>query len=136
MKKILVVDDCSSIRAYLKKLAWQWDFDVIATEDGNVALEEMQKEDAPKILFIDWMMPIMDGMELIRKIRALPTDTTRYIIVMTAKSEPKDIEEGFAAGADDYLIKPLDQNELRARIGEAERVIFREELIKKAVASR
>ena len=98
MKKILVVDDCSSIRAYLKKLAWLWNFDVVATDDGNVALEEMKKDDAPQILFIDWMMPIMDGMELIKRIREQQTDKMRYIISHDCKKRSQRHRRRFRNG--------------------------------------
>ncbi len=133
MRKILIVDDCSSIRAFLKKLAWKWDIEAIAVGNGEEALEEMSKPDAPQILFVDWIMPGMDGLELIRQIREKQADKVNYIIMMTAKNGAEDIEAGFAAGADDYLIKPLDQNELRARFGEGEKVIFRAESIAEAI---
>ncbi|QEG21788.1 response regulator [Mariniblastus fucicola] len=132
MSKILAVDDCSSTRAYLKKLGWKWNIEFVAVENGEDALAELEKPDAPQILLVDWVMPGMQGDELIRHIRSQETDTLRYIIMMTAKNKTEDIEGAFAAGADDYMIKPLDPNEIRARLGEGERVLFRDQSINEA----
>jgi len=131
--KILVVDDCSSIRALLKKLGWKWDIDVIAVESSNEAIVELSKPDSPQILMVDWMMPGMDGVELVSHVRSELSERLRYIIMMTAKNQPEDIEAAFAAGIDDYMIKPLDPNEIRARLGEGERVLFRDQSINEAL---
>jgi len=133
MSKILVVDDCSTSRAFLKKLGWKWGIDVIAVESGYEAIAEIEKPDSPQILLVDWVMPGMDGVELVNQIRANHNDRLRYIIMMTAKNTPEDIEAAFAAGADDYMIKPLDQNEIRARLGEGERVLYRDQSINEAI---
>jgi DNA-binding response OmpR family regulator len=132
MNKLLAIDDCSSIRAFLKKLAWQWDIETISVDNGRDALTILAQPDAPQILMVDWMMPGMDGLELIRRVRRMPTDKPRYIIVMTAKTGVSDVEEAFEAGADDFMPKPLRKEELRLRLDEAQRVLDREETVAKA----
>ncbi|MEI7672766.1 MAG: response regulator transcription factor, partial [Deltaproteobacteria bacterium] len=76
----------------------------------------------PRVAILDWMMPIMDGIEVCRRIRALKTDRPPYIIMLTTRTEKVDIVAGLEAGADDYLIKPCALDELRARVGVARRV--------------
>ena len=131
--KILVVDDCASIRAYLKKLCFKWDLEVIAVESGREAIDELSKPDSPQILLVDWVMPGMDGVELVSHIRRELSEKLRYIIMMTARNKPEDIENAFAAGIDDFMTKPLDPNEIRARFGEAERVLYRDQSIDEAI---
>lgn len=134
MKKILAVDDCSTIRVFLRKLGRDWQMELIDVESGKEALAIMEQPDSPQILLVDLMMPEMDGLELIRRIRQMKSRTPRYIIVMTAKTGFEGVEEAFEAGADDFLSKPLDREELKVRIAEATRVLERDESISKALS--
>src|SRR2546425_279972 len=114
--KILIAEDDPVSRCFLEVTLVKWGYEVIATCDGNQAWEAFQCE-APAIAILDWMMPGIDGIEVCRRVRAfespmLPT----YLIMLTAKSETLDIVAGLCAGADDYITKPFNRQELHARI--------------------
>lgn len=113
--KILIAEDDPVSRCFLEVTLVKWGYEVITTRDGTQAWEVLQGE-APTIAILDWMMPGMDGAQVCRRVRAIDTTTPTYIIMLTAKSEKEDIVEGLAAGADDYVTKPFDRQELHARI--------------------
>ncbi len=93
------------------------------TTDGLQALEVLKKPDAPSLAILDWMMPGLDGSQVCLKARELAGDRTLYMILLTAKGRKEDIVEGLTAGADDYVIKPFDRSELKARINAGERIL-------------
>jgi diguanylate cyclase (GGDEF)-like protein len=90
--------------------------EVVETSNGAEAWREFQKPDAPDLAVLDWMMPKMDGLDVVRKVRDLQTQRPPYIIILTSKGEKADIVTGLNAGANDYLAKPFDIGELRARV--------------------
>lgn len=114
--KILIADDGLTSRTMLQAVINKWGHEAITAADGNEAWAIMQKDNAPKLLILDWMMPGMNGLEICRKLRSKKTLEAFYIILLTSKSNPQDIAEGLEAGADDYISKPFDNYELRARI--------------------
>ncbi len=114
--KILIAEDDKTSRNLLTVVLTKQGHEVVATVNGAEAWQAMQQPDAPRLAILDWMMPEMDGPEVVRRIRALQTEQPPYIIMLTAKSEKADIIAGLDAGADDYLAKPFDPGELRARI--------------------
>ncbi|NLX99484.1 MAG: hybrid sensor histidine kinase/response regulator [Rhodopirellula sp.] len=120
--QILVADDSLVMRRLLCACLQKWDYDVVAVEDGAQAWQRFQEGQFPLII-TDWLMPAMDGLELIRRIRACELDHYVYIILLTAKSEKEDLVVAMEAGADDFLAKPFDTGELRVRIREGERII-------------
>jgi two-component system, cell cycle response regulator len=83
----------------------------------------LQQPDAPSLVILDWMMPEMDGTEVVRRVRALETDRPPYILMLTSRGEKADIIAGLEAGANDYLAKPVDPGELRARIEVGRRMV-------------
>jgi diguanylate cyclase (GGDEF)-like protein len=89
---------------------------VIAAENGAKAWEILQQENAPDLLILDWMMPGIDGLELCRRIRERQRSPYQYILLVTGKDDKQDVVKGLEAGADDYLTKPFDSGELRARV--------------------
>jgi DNA-binding response OmpR family regulator len=97
--------------------------EVIETTNGSETFEQLQKPDAPGIAIIDWMMPVMDGLEVVHRIRLVLSSRPCYIILLIAKSEKTDIIKGLSAGADDYISKPFDTGELFARIEVGRRLI-------------
>jgi phosphoserine phosphatase RsbU/P len=113
--KILIAEDDPVSRCLLEVTLTKSGFDVISTSDGHQALEVLQSQE-PAIAILDWMMPGLDGAEVCRRTRAVPTATPTYLILLTAKSEKEDIVEGLDAGADDYITKPFNRVELNARI--------------------
>lgn len=120
--KILVVEDSLLMRRLLCKHLQQWHYEVLEAEDGRQAWELLQAQSVPLVLS-DWIMPEMDGLELIRRIRARERPEYVYIILLTSKSEKEDLVRAMEAGADDFLVKPVDPEELRVRVREGERII-------------
>jgi phosphoserine phosphatase RsbU/P len=120
---ILIAEDDLTSRTVLTALLQKQGHQVLATEDGGQAWEKMQLADRPSMAILDWMMPVMDGPELCRRIRTLSADLPPYIILLTTRSEKRDIVAGLQAGADDYITKPYDPGELEARVGVGQRML-------------
>lgn len=114
--KILIADDDVTSRLVLTGVLKRHGHEVVATVDGAEAWETMQGPDAPKLAILDWMMPGLAGVDVCRRVRTLQSDQPPYIIILTSKDEKADIVAGLDAGADDYLAKPFDPGELRARV--------------------
>jgi phosphoserine phosphatase RsbU/P len=113
--RILIAEDDPVSRCVLQATLVKSGYDVTVACDGHEAWQALEG-DAPAIAILDWMMPGIDGVELCRRVRAIPTTTPTYLILLTAKSESGDIVQGLDAGADDYVTKPFDRQELQARI--------------------
>jgi signal transduction histidine kinase len=124
--KILIVEDDFISRNMLKKMLVEMDHEVIETENGSQAWDYIEKSPV-KFVISDWMMPEMDGLELCRKIRSHGFKGYIYIIILTAKDNKNDLVDVFKAGADDYIAKPFDPEELRARVMTGVRVVRLEE---------
>ena len=114
--KILTAEDDSTSRRVLENVLPKWGYDVVSVSNGKQALAKLQEKDAPRLVVLDWMMPEMDGLEVCRRVRQADGAETMYIILLTARRDKNDIVEGLGAGADDYISKPFDIHELRARI--------------------
>jgi two-component system cell cycle response regulator len=121
--RVLVVDDdpvtCSALNGLLRKRGYE----VIVANDGARAYEILQEPDAPSLAIIDWMMPGLDGIELCRKLRSLPSFAYTYIVMLSGRTDKEDFLAGLEAGADDYVGKPFDIDELHARIRAGQRVL-------------
>jgi DNA-binding response OmpR family regulator len=122
MNVLLVEDDAVSQRilaAYFTK--WGYDFELVA--DGEAAWQLLEKQDFP-IVVTDWLMPRLDGVELIRRIRSSRSRPGyTYVILLTGQSDKEHLVAAMDAGADDFLAKPFDRDELRVRVREGERVV-------------
>jgi len=121
--KILIAEDEIISRKILENTLKKHGQDVITTCNGVEAWQALQNKNAPKLAILDWMMPEMDGLELCRKIRNESGNQPIYIILLTAKGQQEDIVEGLRAGADDYITKPFNNNELLARTQAGIRII-------------
>lgn len=121
--KLLIVDDDATSRMLLEAMLPTWKYECVLAEDGEVGWECMKVDKPPCFLFIDWEMPKMSGIELIRRIRQQQTDNPPYIILLTARNETADIVKGLNSGANDYVIKPFNKAELSARIDVGFRVL-------------
>lgn len=121
--RILIAEDDFTSRSLLIAVLMKYGHEVVATCDGVEAWSAIQRPDAPRLLILDWMMPNMNGIEVCRNIRAEQTDQTPYIIMLTALCDKKHMITALDAGANDYIVKPFDQTELRARIAVGERII-------------
>lgn len=114
----------------LRSMLTKWGYEAVITRDGNEAWELMQSEDSPRMAILDWMMPGMDGLELCRRIRAAADEAYTYILLLTARTDRRDLVEGMDAGADDYLTKPFNAHELRVRLRAGRRILeLQEELL-------
>ena len=129
--QILVVEDSPVYRQLLASHLQEWGYPFTITKDGSEAWTLLQRPECPKLVLLDWVLPDIDGIELCRRIRRAGTeDAYRYIILLTGKDSKKDMLEAMQAGADDYMVKPFDQLELKARLLAGERiVILHEELV-------
>jgi two-component system cell cycle response regulator len=121
--KILIAEDDVTSRLLLKRVLENWGYEVAATKDGAEALQALQAEDAPRLAILDWMMPGMDGVDVCRRLRARETLQPPYIILLTALGEKASVVTGLEAGADDYVGKPYDPDELRARLEVGRRLV-------------
>lgn len=113
--KVLIAEDEPLFRKLLLQLL-SFEFDLTVTEDGTTALARLQEEDGPALAILDWVMPGMTGLEVCRELRASRRTAGIYVIVLTARNSPADIVAGLRAGADDYVTKPVQAEELRARV--------------------
>lgn len=128
--KILIAEDDRFQRTLLRNILEKWNHEVTETADGVEALSEIKKGDH-SIVITDWIMPNMDGIELVRKIRSIPKGGYIFIIIMTSKTEKEDMVKGMEAGADDFISKPVDRRELEVRLLAGERIIKLEQKLSK-----
>jgi DNA-binding response OmpR family regulator len=119
--RILVAEDDPVSRELICARLDKWGYEVIVTKDGTEAMMVLRKKDAPTLAILDWMMPGLDGLEICRRSREV--DRLLYIILLTARGSKEHMLEGLRAGADDYLVKPFDKDELHARILVGQRVM-------------
>src|ERR1700740_1299286 len=120
---VLVAEDDPISRRILEAHLSKWGYQVIAIDNGAKALEILKADEAPELLLLDWMMPGIDGIELCRRIRAMQKSVYRYILLLTARDAKQDLVAGLEAGADDYLTKPFNEEELRARLRAGGRIL-------------
>lgn len=121
--KVLLAEDDVISRKFIKTALEKWGYSVKAVSDGERAWNILKEIDSPQLTIFDWMMPEMSGIELCKKIRKSDKDFYTYIIMLTSLSESNNIVDGLDAGADDYMVKPFNLRELRARIQVGVRVL-------------
>jgi len=121
--KILIAEDDLTSRTLLSGALEKWGYEPFEAPDGAVAWAFMQEADAPRLVILDWILPGLDGLDVVRRIRSLETDRPPYILLLTSKKEKENIVAGLEAGADDYVTKPFDPDELRARVMVGRRMI-------------
>jgi putative nucleotidyltransferase with HDIG domain len=114
--RVLIAEDDETSRLVLEKSLDKWGYEVVVACDGNEALERFQEPTAPKLAILDWMMPGLDGIDVCRKIREVKTLIPPHVIMLTSRDEKKDVVTGLEAGANDFVPKPFDKDELRARL--------------------
>jgi two-component system, cell cycle response regulator len=121
--RILIAEDDLTARMILTGILKKRGYEVVVAKDGLAAWELLQQPDSPHLVILDWMMPGIDGLEVIRRVRASLTEQPPYIILLTSKDEKSDILSGLETGANDYIRKPFDHEELYARIGVGQRTV-------------
>lgn len=128
--KILIAEDDPVSSRVLEVFLRKWGHDVIPVSDGSDALAILEANDAPRLAILDWMMPGMEGPEVCRRIRQRAGKVYVYLLLLTARGQKQNLLEGLNAGADDYLSKPFDAEELKARLRTGERILaMQDELI-------
>jgi sigma-B regulation protein RsbU (phosphoserine phosphatase) len=120
---VLLADDDPLTRATVEVALRDWGFKVTSCADGAAAWDYLRQPDGPRLVLLDWLMPNVDGPEICRRVRAEPALRSIYIILLTARSRQEDVNAGLTAGADDYVAKPFDREELRLRLRAGQRIL-------------
>jgi len=137
LPQILLADDSPIFRDMLQKLLQEWGYDVITVRDGRRAFDILQQENGPRLALLDWMMPGMEGAEVCRQVRATIRDRYVYLVLLSVRADLDDVVKGMESGADDYIVKPFQVDELHARLRAGRRVLaLQEELVKAREALR
>jgi diguanylate cyclase (GGDEF)-like protein len=121
--KVLIADDDPVSRRLLEASLRNWNYDVVTVADGVQALEALQSDSPPRLAVLDWVMPGKDGPQVCRELRAKHSDLYTYIVLLTSRTHKADVAEGLEAGADDYVTKPFEPLELKARLLAGARII-------------
>ncbi len=132
--KILIAEDEFTTRMMVQVCLENWGYRVVSVTNGDEAWAELQKADAPHIAILDWEMPGLDGIEVCLRAKEMDVENPPYIILLTSRDSKTDIVRGFDAGADDYMTKPFNDNELRARTRVAERLVRTQSSLSESVA--
>jgi phosphoserine phosphatase RsbU/P len=114
--RILIADDDDVSRLQLEVLLTRHGHDVIAVSDGTEAWKAMQCDDPPRLVVLDWLMDEMDGVDVCRRVREIPALRSVYLILLTSRRDQAHVLAGLQAGANDYVTKPFDREELLARV--------------------
>ena len=114
--RALVADDDAASRILLQKVLTKWGYEVVMASGGEEAWKILTGDNPPDLAVLDWMMPELDGVEVCRRVRALDLSSPPYLILLTSRGDKQDIATGLEAGAADYVQKPFDHDELRARL--------------------
>jgi len=134
--KILIAEDDATSRMILRSVLNKCGYEVVEAVDGEGAWDLLRLPEAPRLVIVDWIMPKMDGLELVRRVRdragfpggpGANTEGRPYMIMLTSRDKKDDVIAGLDAGADDYLTKPFDPGELRARVDVGVRVLEMQE---------
>lgn len=122
--KVLVAEDELISRRLLESSLGRWGYEPILAGDGFEALNILEQADSPKLAILDWLMPGLSGLEVCQEIRRKKPDPYTYIMLLTAKTGKTDIISGLDAGADDYITKPFDAQELQVRLRTGKRILY------------
>ena len=121
--RVLIADDEATTRHLIRVTLGKWGFEVLEVVNGAEALCILKASNPPDIALLDWVMPEVDGLEVCRRMRSALPNATTYIILITARGGLENVVQGLEAGADDYITKPFDPRELRARLHAGARIV-------------
>lgn len=128
--KVLIAEDDAVSRRVAEVFLRKWEYEVTSATNGTEAWEALEAPDAPRLVLLDWMMPGLEGVEICRRLRAKTVRPYVYIVLLTARGQKQNLLDGLEAGADDYLTKPFEPEELRARLRVGQRILaVQDELI-------
>jgi two-component system, cell cycle response regulator len=130
--KILIADDETVSRRLLEKTLTRAGYEVSAVENGRLAVDQLRRADAPRLALLDWVMPELDGPGVCRELRQLHERPYTYVVLLTSKESKEDIVIGLESGADDYLTKPFNAEELKARLRTGQRILSLEDKLVEA----
>jgi diguanylate cyclase (GGDEF)-like protein len=133
MEKVLIAEDDPNFRDALETMVSAWGYTVVSASHGMDAWKLLLEDDAPKLTILDWIMPGMDGVEICRRLRSRQKDPYTYVILLTIQDQVEHLTEGFSAGADDFLTKPVMPTELQARLLAGRRIL---EMQKELISAR
>lgn len=121
--KVLIAEDEPVSRRLLEGALARWGYQVVVAADGEQAWKILQEPDSPMLIVLDWLMPGLDGVDVCRRAREDVRLNSAYILLLTSRTSKEDVVRGLEAGADDYVTKPFDAAELRARIQVGARLV-------------
>ena len=116
MKNCLVVDDSDVIRKVARRILERMNFEITEAENGQQAIEQC-KARVPDVVLVDWMMPVMSGIEFLGALRLAKLDRKPFVVYCTTEHDPADITKAMSAGADDFILKPFDREAIEAKLG-------------------
>jgi phosphoserine phosphatase RsbU/P len=131
--KVLIAEDDRVTGELLDRTLRRWDYETTLVADGQEAWRRLSEASAPTLAILDWMMPGLDGPDICRRVRAELPLANMYLMLLTAREARRDLIAGLDAGADDYIVKPFDTDELRARIAVGTRVLALQEKLAERV---
>jgi DNA-binding response OmpR family regulator len=132
--QVLIAEDDRVTGEILARTLRRWQYDTTVVSDGREAWKFLSAATAPTLAILDWMMPEIDGPDVCRRVRAELPDAHMYLLLVTARESRGDVVAGLDAGADDYIIKPFDPEELRARVGVGVRMLGLQQKLAERVA--
>jgi len=121
--KVLIAEDDPVSRRLLEVFLTKWGYQIVVASSGTEALELLAQIDAPRLALLDWMMPGLEGVQVCRKIRERKDRPYVYLLLLSARTQKEDLLLGLESGADDYLTKPFNAPELRARLNVGQRIL-------------
>lgn len=127
--RILIAEDEPIARKLLQNALLDWGYEVVAARDGQEALTILERDDRPNLAVLDWMMPGADGPDICRWLRSRESASYVYVILLTGRNQEGDLVRGLESGADDYMLKPFNSEELKYRLRIGQRIIEQEQRI-------
>lgn len=121
--RVLIADDSAMSRTLLRSTLQRWGYEVVVAEDGQQAWAILSGQDPPPVAILDWVMPGLTGTEVCRKVRETRREPYTYILLLTSKDTTEETVEGMESGADDYIVKPFHEHELKVRLRAGTRIV-------------